>query len=104
MARKQDDEKSGGGIHDEKAAMNPRGSFAEHSEHAGIRRISAGEFHIVSELIGRYSLEKQLAGVGVLALIAFERQVAQPEADQGKKQDDQKDECPVSGRRRPGSG
>ena len=52
--------------------MHSRGRLTEKSHDQSVGRINAREFHVVSQLIWRNSLEKKLAGVGILAFVALE--------------------------------
>ena len=68
--------------------MDSAGRLPKHREDRGIGRIGSGQLHVVGQLVGRNALQNQLAGVGVLALIAFQRHVQQAPADHFKEKDD----------------
>jgi hypothetical protein len=58
------------------------------------RRIGAGEFHVVGQLVGWNTLKHELARIGILAFVAFEREIQQPQPDGGGQHQHQHQEPP----------
>ncbi len=65
------------------AQMNPRRRFSEQRHDHGISGVCAGELHVERQLVGRYALQHELAGVRVFALVAFQRKIQQPQPRHG---------------------
>ena len=76
--------------------MNPCIGLPEDRDNQRIGGIRSRQLHVVGELIGGNALQDELAGIGVFPLVAFQRHVAQAEADRGKEHDynDQQNQWP----------
>ena len=82
----------------EVTTMRPRwiagGRLAEGGENQGIGAVNTGRLQVVGGGVRRNALEQELAKVGVLALVAIERDVEQPEPDRRGPQHDEGDRQP----------
>ena len=75
--------------HDDEAEMDPGGGVAEHGEDQRVGDVDARRLQVVGGGVGRHALEKELAEVRVLALVAIEREVEQPEANRRRPHEDE---------------
>jgi amidohydrolase len=80
----QDD---GDDVDDQKPEMDPAIRLPKDRQDRGIGRIGPRQLHVVGQLVGRNTLQNELAGIGVLTLIALQRHVQQPPADRSKEND-----------------
>src|SRR5271157_4217980 len=71
--------------------------LSKHSEDRSISRIGPRQLHVVGELIGRNTLQNELTGICVLALIALQWHVQQTPADRSNENHDgqQDDKMPA---------
>ena len=71
--------------------MNSGEGLPEDRHQAGVGRVSAREFHIVSQFVRRSALQHQLTGIGIFAFISLKRYLHQmnPREDDGGKNERQ---------------
>jgi len=76
---------------DDEAHADRRDRLAERAEDQGIGGVDAGGLEIVGIGVGRHPREQELAEVRVLAFVAIEGDVEQPEPDRRRRQDNDGD-------------
>src|SRR5215208_4627664 len=81
LARELEQEDGGGGVDQSQPEMYAGGGLAEERHDQGVGGVSAGKFHVVNEFVGRNTLQHELAGVSELPFVAFERHVAEADAN-----------------------
>ncbi len=82
------------GVDDRQAHVDARGRLAEDDHDRRVSGIDARELHVVRQLVRRHAFEQELAGIGVLALVAFQGQVQEAHADGHGRHDDHQDQGP----------
>ena len=73
--------------------MNAGRGFAKDRHKNRVSRVSSRHLHIEGQFVGSDSLQDQLAGVGELPFIPFQRQCQQAEANGHRQQDEQDQAC-----------
>ena len=74
--------------------MNGGIGLTENRHDDGVGGVSSGKLHVVGLFVRRHALKNELAGVGVFALVTFERHLAQPNADGEDEENRQPDNEP----------
>ena len=69
--------------HQQNTKMDSRRRFAEQRHDGGVGEISSRKFHVVGQFVGRNAVQNQLPGVGIFALVAFQRKIQQPQPRDG---------------------
>ncbi len=82
--------------------MDRRRRLAEHGECGGVRDVDAGQLEVVGARVRRNALQQELAEVRVLALVAVERHVQQPDTDHRDRAEDEGHDDPDPPRFAPG--
>ena len=67
--------------------MDSAGRLPKCREDRGVGCVGPRQLHVVGQLVGRNALQNELTGVGVLALVAFQRHIRETPADYSKEDD-----------------
>lgn len=70
------EQEKGRGVYEQQADVNSVRGLAKQGKNRGVGRVSAGQLHVVGQLIRRNALEYQLTSIGIFALVAFQRHVS----------------------------
>src|SRR5436190_4862990 len=72
--------------------MNTSYGLTEDQHDDGIGGVGAWKLHVVGEFVGRDPMQHKLTGVGVLALVAFQRQIEQTNTNSETANDDENEQ------------
>src|SRR5579864_1806875 len=73
---KKKNQRDGAQVYKEQSQVDTRLTLAEDGQYEGIRCVSPGKFHVRGKPEWRHAIEHKMPGVGILAFIAFQWNIA----------------------------